>query len=158
MIASILLILLVVSIFSVVGYFLRKSPERAMEKGSEMFEEMMSCEEIDLQIENVCYRNIPCIENEINERCDVIKVRIKNNNNLQFKEGFRLKLSSGFTNVFIPEESVIDAYDARYIERQLPSNEKIENIKWIKLYPILNKNTCNSKEFKINAEEVKTCI
>lgn len=152
-ISSILLILIVISLFSVVAYFMRKSPEKIMQEGSESFEKMVNCDNINLQIENVCYDNF--IQND--EEKSYFRIAIKNNNNFELKS-FRYKLSSGESDIIGPVvladgEPFIEAYGVKYIDI---TSER--NINWIKLYPIINGQTCNSKEYKINTEEVKNCI
>ena len=151
-ISSILLILIVISLFSVIAYFLKRSPEEIMEKGSEKFEEIINCDEVNLAIENVCY--------ESNGE-SYFRITIKNNNNFKLEE-FRYKLSSGETGLTGPvvgpvdstksEKPFIEPYGVKFTD---VASER--NINWIKLYPIINGQACNSKEYKIEMDGVKGC-
>ena len=156
-ISSILLILIVISLFSVVAYFLRRSPENIMEKGTETFEKMINCDNIDLQIENVCYDNAFEYTNENGEKEQgtLISVEIKNNNNFKL-ENFRIKLSSGETDIKAPNQISIEGYNVATVNFAFPGlTNKIE---WAKIYPIINGETCDSKEYKININErTKKC-
>ena len=93
-ISSILLILIVISLFSVAAYFLKRNPEKIMQEGSEKFEEIMNCDEVNLQIENICYDNAFEYTNENGEKEQgtLISVEIKNNNNFEL-QNFRIKIS-----------------------------------------------------------------
>ena len=151
-ISSILLILIVISLFSVVAYFMRKSPEKIMQEGSESFEKMINCDNINLQIENVCFKSTG--EN-------YFRITIKNNNNFKL-EDFKVKLSSGESGIVGPAVSPVDSTKSEkpFIE---PYGVKFtdviseRDINWIKLYPIINGQTCGSKEYKINTEGVDEC-
>jgi len=152
-ISSILLILIVISLFSVVAYFMRKSPEKIMQEGSESFEKLINCDQIKLEIEDVCYDKFT----QNNEEKSYFRITIKNNNNFKLEE-FRYKLSSGETGLTSPvdltksEKPFIEPYGVKFTD---VISER--NINWIKLYPIINGQTCGSKEYKINTEGVDEC-
>lgn len=151
LISTILLILIIISLFSAVVYFVKRSSEKTMEKGSESLEKMMNCDNINFEVEDTCYdQNYDYIDgNGIR-----IGIKIKNNNNFELNN-FRLKLSSGETNVFAPNPPIIEPYNIGIVYGG--SNEWKQDITWVKLYPIINGETCESEEYKIEIMGVKAC-
>lgn len=162
LISSILLILIVISLFSVVAYFLRKGSGKVIQEGSESFEKMINCDEINFQVEDVCYdkqHEYPKIPPEYGI---YFGIKVKNNNNFKL-ENFRVKLSSGETvtssetAIITPDILYIEPYGVGTIYGGTPEWGTDTEREWIKLYPMVNGETCDSKEYKINLKGVKKC-
>ena len=79
-ILSVLLILFIITISTFVFTWIKKTTEGSMEKTDVILEKLEACQDIDFEIEDAY-----CKE-------DVIVIRINNNRNIDFKDGFSLKL------------------------------------------------------------------
>ena len=79
-ILSVLLILLVITLSGIVFNWVKKSSEGTMGKGSVISEKLLECQEIDFNVEDAYCED------------DVIVIKMVNNRNLDFKDGFSLRL------------------------------------------------------------------
>ena len=159
-IASILLILFVVILFSVVGLFMKKGPEKTIEIGSEKIEEIFDCDDVSFKIEEICSDSkylYSSVEEVDFESSGGIRIVVKNNKNSEI-DMFRIKYSSGGTSVVDitagPDTPKLESYAIKPITVPMPKNWDEE---WIKIYPIVNKKTCTSKEYKLNMEGIEDC-
>jgi len=152
-IGSILLILIVVSLFSVVIFFIKKNSEKAIKQGSESFEKIFDCNDIDLEIEKGCFQ--ATYESSSDKwRNEAVGIMIKNNKNFNIN-AFSIKYSSGESDIGVGGSTAeLGNYEAQYITIKIPSNSDWNDWRnkdyWIKLYPIINGQTCNLNEHKIN--------
>jgi len=170
-IASVLLILLVVILFSVVGMFMKKGPEETIEVGSEKIEEIFDCDDVSFKIEKIC--SIPAKANpgytyggggDFLEKGG-IKIVVKNNKKSEI-DMFRIKYSSGGTTKKGADADIKAGTDTPKLESYAikpvtvpvpldwPKNWKEE---WIKIYPIVNGKTCTSKEYELNMVGIEEC-
>ena len=166
LIASVLLIVFVVTLLVVIFNFTRETVESGFEKGEEVFEGFLNCDEVKFFVENAeC--GVSDHENEERRNSGLLYIDIKNEKNINFKDAFVVKFFLVNDEAEISstlDDTRLNAYEVRTVGIYRPYSEgdfvgkDYKEFNTIELVPRVKVGDefrfCENKKRKI---EVKNC-
>lgn len=166
LIASVLLIVFVVTMLTVIFNLTKETVEEGFEEGEKVFEGFSNCDEVKFFVENAeC--GMKDHENERRRNANLLYIDIKNEKNIDFRDAFvvRFFYSSGDEGEVssVLDDTRLNAYEVKPIGIYRPYTEgdfgkNYKEINSIEIIPRVKAGDefkfCNDKKKKV---EVKNC-